>query len=419
MGRHLIIFACMLWGMGQALAQDFAEDLKNNPGKSASNHRSYEFVESELTPTPKGYKAFYISHYSRHGSRYHTSERYFNRCMPQMAVCDSLGLLSEQGKAWYNEAKIVMQEHQNMFGMLTTLGTQEQDGIGRRIYERFPEVFAGKNGRVEVRNRSTRVQRSIVSMASFNTAIAKKAPSLKFSYAAGDKYREYLNADGADYQALSRFKDQVEASMKHLINTDRVYQMLFNNPESALKATGDPYSFAKGIFYVTGISPNTDAHPDMFGYFHPEDLYGYWCIRNNGFYAGYANSLEMAEQVATIARPLIADIIVKAEEALKDGSRLAADFRFGHDTGLLPLVATIGIKGMEQKWSAYEAHKHWSSSEMIPMASNLQMIFYRNKKGDILVKLLYNEKETAIPALKPECGPYYKWSILKDYLLTL
>lgn len=109
----------------------------------------------------------------------------------------------------------------------------------------------------------------------------------------------------------------------------------------------------------------------------------------------------------------------EAEEALTQGSQLAADFRFGHDTGLLPLVATMGIKGMDKKLSAYHAHEYWSSSEFIPMASNLQMVFYKNKKGDILVKLLYNEKETAIPAIKPDLGPYYDWSALRQYLLAL
>ena len=127
----------------------------------------------------------------------------------------------------------------------------------------------------------------------------------------------------------------------------------------------------------------------------------------------------MGEEVATIARPLINDIVGKADEALGKDSTLAADFRFGHDTGLLPLVATIGIEGMHENWSAFSAHEHWSSSEFIPMAANLQMVFYRNKKGDILVKLLYNEKETVIPALKPESGPYYTWSSLKEYLLSL
>ena len=421
MKRYITVLICLAFGTITAWsqAQRFVDALKENPARAASNYQSYEFVETDLTPAPKGYKPFYISHYSRHGSRYHTGESYFRLCMPKMEVCDSLGILSEEGQAWYNEAKTVYGEHKGMFGMLTALGSQEQDGIGNRIHERFPEVFSGKNGRTDVRNRCTRVQRSIVSMTSFNTAIAKKSPALNFSYAAGDKFRAYLNADPENYPLLDKFDDQVEDSLKHLINTERVFKVLFKDQETAYKVIADPYEFVKGVFLVSAISPNTDAHPDMLKYFHQDDILGHWIIRNNVFYAGWANSAEMASEVATIARPLIQDIIVKAEEALSENSSLAADFRFGHDTGLLPLVATIGINGMHEKWSAFSAHEHWSSSEFIPMASSLQMVFYKNTKGDILVKLLYNEKETSIPALKPEAGLYYTWSSLKEYLLSL
>ena len=400
-------------------AQRFVDALKENPARAASNYQSYEFVDTELTKAPKGFKPFYISHYSRHGSRYHTGESYFRLCMPEMAICDSLGILSEEGEAWYNEAKAVYGEHKGMFGMLTTLGSQEQDGIGNRIHERFPEVFSDKNGRTDVRNRCTRVQRSIVSMTSFNTAIAKKSPELNFSYAAGDKFRAYLNADPQNYPLLDKFDDEVEESLKHLIDTDRVFKVLFKDTETAAKIIDNPYSFVKGVFLVSAISPNTDIHPDMLKYFHQDDILGHWVIRNNIFYAGWANSSEMATEVATIARPLIKDIVEKAEEALSENSTLAADFRFGHDTGLLPLVATLGIDGMHEKWSAFDAHEHWSSSEFIPMASSLQIVFYKNKKGEILVKLLYNEKETSIPALKPVSGPYYSWSSLKEYLISL
>lgn len=421
MKRYITVLISLVFGLTPAWsqAQRFVDALKENPARAASNYQSYEFVETDLSPAPKGYKPFYISHYSRHGSRYHTGESYFRLCMPHMAVCDSLGILSDAGQAWYNEAKTVYAEHKGMFGMLTTLGSQEQDGIGNRIYERFPEVFSGKNGRTEVRNRCTRVQRSIVSMTSFNTAIAKKSPALNFSYAAGDKFRAYLNSDPENYPLLDKFDDQVEDSLKHLINTERVFNALFSDIEAAAKVIKDPYNFSKGIFLVSAISPNTDARPDMLKYFHQDDILGHWIIRNNIFYAGWANSAEMASEVATIARPLIQDIINKVEEALTENSSLAADFRFGHDTGLLPLVATIGINGMHEKWSAFDAHNYWSSSEFIPMASSLQMVFYKNKKDDIIVKLLYNEKETSIPALKPESGPYYTWSSLKEYLLSL
>ena len=421
MKRLYIIPISLILSIGSihAQAQRFVDALMENPDRAASNYQSYEFHETDLTPAPKGYMPFYISHYSRHGSRYHTGESYFRLCMPYMAACDSLDILSDKGKEWYKDAQTILGEHQEMFGMLTTLGCEEQQGIGQRIAERFPEVFSAKNGRKVIRNRCTRVQRSIVSMASFNTAVARHSPDMEFTFAAGNRFRAYLNADPENYPALDRFDDEVEDSLKHLINTDRVFDRLFTDPEAAHEIITDPYSFAKGIFLVSVISPNTDAHPDMLKHFHKDDILGHWIIRNNIFYAGYGNSSELGHEVATVARPLIRDIIEKADEALAEESRIAADFRFGHDTGLLPLVATIGIEGMDKKWSAYDAHNYWSSSEFIPMASNLQMIFYKDKKNNILIKLLYNEKETCIPALKSEYGPYYSWYVLKNYLQSL
>ena len=53
------------------------------------------------------------------------------------------------------------------------------------------------------------------------------------------------------------------------------------------------------------------------------------------------------------------------------------------------------------------------------MGANFQMIFYKNKAGDVLVKMLYNEKEVTIPALETFSDPYYKWSDLRSYLVSL
>ena len=50
------------------------------------------------------------------------------------------------------------------------------------------------------------------------------------------------------------------------------------------------------------------------------------------------------------------------------------------------------------------------------MASNLQIIFYRNKKGDVLVKFLYQEKERLLRGLEPVTGPYYRWEDVKSNL---
>ena len=51
------------------------------------------------------------------------------------------------------------------------------------------------------------------------------------------------------------------------------------------------------------------------------------------------------------------------------------------------------------------------------MGCNIQLIFYRPKKGkqgDILVKAMLNERETTLP-ITTDQWPYYKWQDLRKY----
>jgi len=61
----------------------------------------------------------------------------------------------------------------------------------------------------------------------------------------------------------------------------------------------------------------------------------------------------------------------------------------------------------------------WANYRIFAMASNIQLIFYRPKKGkdgDVLVKALLNEREVMLPGT-PVTGPYYKWADLRAYYL--
>ena len=58
----------------------------------------------------------------------------------------------------------------------------------------------------------------------------------------------------------------------------------------------------------------------------------------------------------------------------------------------------------------------WMGFWNICMASNLQMIFYKNNAGDVLVKFLYQEQERKLRGLEPFQGPYYKWETVKANL---
>ncbi|MBR0084664.1 MAG: histidine-type phosphatase, partial [Bacteroidales bacterium] len=64
-----------------------------------------------------------------------------------------------------------------------------------------------------------------------------------------------------------------------------------------------------------------------------------------------------------------------------------------------------------------EACSVWNSSILMPMAANLQLVFYRGGRGDVLVRVLFNEADWSIPALGE--GPFYPWETLRSYLLSV
>ena len=132
-------------------------------------------------------------------------------------------------------------------------------------------------------------------------------------------------------------------------------------------------------------------------------------------YTGHCNSFECGRELLKAAKPSVDDIVAKADEAIA-GGEYAVDLRFGHDFPLQMLVSYLGIEGVGDRLKVDEICDKWMAWRDVSMASNLQMIFYRNKKGDVLVKFLYQEQERLLRGLEPLQGPYYRWEDVKANL---
>jgi hypothetical protein len=162
----------------------------------------------------------------------------------------------------------------------------------------------------------------------------------------------------------------------------------------------------------------TDHGKCLLEHFPYEALIKNWEARNARFYVAYSNSKELPHYATDVATPLLKVMIDRMDAALKEGCTTAADLCFGHDVTLMPLIAHVGIKGMHEKLSFDQANGKWGAADFISMGSNIQFIFYRNRLGDVLVKILYNEKETSIPMLEASNGPFYRWEDLRNYLMS-
>ena len=198
---------------------------------------------------------------------------------------------------------------------------------------------------------------------------------------------------------------------------------LVKDYDAALKALGNPEPFVRAIYTTGGLCQVIDfLGVDIYRkYFTPEELVYFWAGGNDSLYRMWGGSQENGDVIRYAIRPLLMDFVEKADAAIQPGSHRAADLRFGHDTSVLPLAALLGIDDVQHRVMPYrEAHNMgWYAFFQVPMATNCQMIFYKNKKGEVLTKVLYNEKEVEFPELKAVSGPYYRWEELRAHFIHL
>jgi hypothetical protein len=398
-----------------ASAQDYREIIRNNPAWAASNLYQYVYAETEDTPAPKGFRPFYINHYGRHGSRYMSSGLETERVRPIFEAADSSGILTEAGRLFWKDLRAVLDEQDGAVGMLTARGAEEHRGMGERMARRFPAVF---KGRKTINCISSTSPRCLLSMTYFTDALQDNTEGLDFSYMTGERYYAYLAYHPEVEEGLVLSGDLEMAFRRAESDPEALLEYFFTDIEKAIGLTGDPYVFERRLYQLACVGQLTDYGKCLLEHFPEELLVKNWEARNARFYTAYSNSKELPHYASEVAAPLVNEIVKQVDAALEEGSDVAADLSFGHDVTLMPLISHMGIDGMHEKLSFDEVNGKWNSSDFICMGSNIQFIFYRNKTGDVIVRILYNEKETTIPGLKSLYGPYYSWPELRSHLLN-
>lgn len=425
----------------QAGAQSVMDLIKENPQRAAANLYHYEIPQPIIdTPAPEGYEPFYISHYGRHGSRYQNGTFDFTRVNPVFEELDKAGLLTEQGKHLAADLKTLGDEHEKMDGVLTLRGGQEHQGIAQRLYDRYPGMFNNPD-RNRVLCMSTPVHRVIQSLANFTSQLKGNNPDLNLIILVGDRFGDLLC-----YDKYSRPRSNTTAITDSLrtvyIHPERFMSVMFTDAKKAEEIISRPpkvdestqsalpagfrmpamnaATFMQAVYSAGSISNCLDQNnPDIMRYFNAEELYGLWYLANAGQLNNYGFTVENQCGRKLTAQITVNDIIEKADDAVAGNNR-CADLRFGHDTGLGPLLSLLAVDGYDKVLSlANDSMEEWPAFKYLNMGSNLQMIFFKNDAGDVLVKLYRNENETFIPALKTYYGPYYKWSDLRAYLVSL
>ena len=404
-------------------AQTVLELIKQKPAYASCNYNTYpDSIKTTLTPAPEGKKAFYISHYGRHGSRYISSRSGYDIPYMMMLHADSLDELTPTGHRVLQEMNSIMRNTEDRWGELTGIGKREMENIGRRIVERFPEVLCpGAN----VKAISTIVPRCIESMGSFTMKMLQVCPQLNITLQASERTQWYMNHQDRkmrrNYLTLEA-KKALDAYTATRMGNTRLMELVFKNPDIVKEFINEEdlsYYLMKMVLFQNNISYNSNKN--LMDLFDAEDLYLMWQVDNVYWYLQHGACKLNGGNRPYSQRYLLRQLIADADSCLRL-ERPGAQLRFGHETVLLPLVCLIGVNGYNLATDNLEEleEKGWWSSSVFPMGSNLQFIFYRSgiKDNDVLFKVLLNEEEATLP-LQTDVAPYYHWNDFRQYCLDL
>ena len=397
-------------------AQQTIKDIAQDKNYSAGNFRSYPVTKSTQprAELPKGYTPFYISHIGRHGSRFHSAERYYKKPLDLLQKADAARALTARGDSLLQTLTIIYQDAEKRFGDLTPRGVREHKAIAKRMYENYPEVFTETDGFYPtVESRATMVVRCVLSMAAFNEGLKELNPKLNMVREASERYLDYMFVRKGGKSQYKKVKIIVDSLKTQWIQPERFISSVFNSKTFIDEEIKNPAQTVYDFFVVASIMQDVDyLHMNLYHLFTEQELYDLWRCINAHCYLSMGPSPQFGSYMFSDVKPLLKNFIETAQDVIDGKHKVAATLRFGHDCSIIPLAAMLGIKGASASVGVNEIANSWNVSEVSPMGTNLQMIFFKNKKGNIRVQILLNEKIAYLPL--PE-APFYKWDDLKQF----
>ena len=411
--KILIFLGCLMAAPMQA--QTSRAELLAHPDLAAGNYCNYPNPTGHVTPAPDGYEPFYVSHYGRHGARYMTDDKAYKYTIGKMDTAQTRGWLTTYGQEVLARLKKAAGNAYHRAGDLTQLGGRQHRAIAHRLVRNYPELLMQP---IHVKANSSTVRRCMLSMVNFCQELKTMNPQIDVMMDASEHDMYYIipndsiaipksETDGPLYEKLDSFRHE-KLNGRHQI------ALLFNEP-LAVSGWIDGYKFANSLW---NIAADMYCLPELrlsFNDLFTEDEFidGFrvynasWCLweglmpgSQHNYYAIY---------------PLLKNFLDEADLMIASGEK-GVRLRFGHDSVVLPFSFILGVKEAIGGTDDMEnLHNTFSIFRLIPMAGNVQLIFFRKQgSDDILVKFLMNENETSVP-IKTDCYPFYHWKDVSAY----
>ena len=406
---------------------------KDNLYKFRGSMTQYEDPGVTYSKAPKGFKPFYMSHYGRHGSRYLLNTPQYNDPLTILQQANEKKKLTDFGKDVLRRLEIMAKDAEGHLGDLTIVGQQQHRGIARRMVRNYPEIF---NKNTTIMARSTTSHRVMASMTAAMMEFSSILPQMNIDYNCSDFDRGYMNSEDRAINSAKNSRERNAAvsafNAKHN-NPERLMCALFTDTtfitryERTSSSGSVSVSDRSDDLYtkIYDIAANMGSHSylgfDLDDVFTFDEWYDCW-LQNNLYWYSVSGYNDLTQNLVPYGHAtLLQDFLDKADIAIANGTP-AANLRYGHDTALYPLLCLMEVNdcGYAPKDIEDLADK-WVNYDIVHMGSNIQLIFFKDKNGTILVRALLDEKEAKLPvecykdAKGKEYPYFFEWNKVEKY----
>lgn len=352
--------------------------------------------DHEAYQVPDSLEVVYIDHVGRHGARF-LSKASYTRDM--LKFLDDSGSLTAAGVRLRALCHRLDSVTAGRYGALDSIGMVEQTGIGDRMSRRGAEALRQLDSVTAI---ASYVPRCVMSMDMCSHAVIWNHPKAEMGQGSGPRYNtlvRFFDTDSAylAYDRSNEWKRVWEAYDAKVSPVDAVRRLIPNGNAVSDKKLR---KMARVMYKIVAGANAVFGSVDWQAFYTPDEYRRAWQSENLRHYLTYsANGLSLTP--SRMSRSLVADIAASLERAAQPGyDGPAMTLRFGHAETLMPLLSQLAVPGCRYVTTDWDrVADHWRDYEVVPMATNLQLLLLRSKGTDRLyVQSLHNE-QPAMPLM--------------------
>lgn len=426
----LTLFIICALPLGAGAQRLCVEQVSGDKLLATGNYLDVFHLEAPAhTKAPRGFKPVYLSTYTRHGARLFSRETMYGNAYLLLTRAAADSMLTPTGEEFLRRYEEFYPLVKGRSYDLTTIGQEQHRRHAHRLVKEYRRLF---RGRVHIDARSTQTPRTILSMTACTEELKGINPKLTITTSASPIDMGVLNPTSSyNPRALERdwdaslelpdapYQEEYRRMWEEKGDPEEFFGRLFKDWRYVETVYPDGYTAQKMFYYVLADSQcATGGEGPFMEFATPEEMFAMWECENYRM-CNIAGLTEcFGGRPWALSEVLLRDVLAYAESDMA-GRSVAGPYpdparvrmRFGHDFKISTLMTLMDVEGWNRTARTSDEVKEIFNFSDLPMAASIEWAFYRNRKGEVLVKVVLNDREIKLP-IDSYCGPYYR---LEDF----